>query len=130
MGLVLGQHHRAARQLQQVGHDARHDMVMVRVAAGGQLGPPPDRHQPDPPVQRAHADLRPAQVAADPGQGPRPRAPEQRGDPAGQPASADPGSAAPGPVGQTGHPLVVEPADPAAHGGGVAVQQRRYLRRR
>jgi len=36
-------------------------VVMVRVAAGGQLGPPPDRHQPDPPVQRpqARAAIRP-----------------------------------------------------------------------
>ena len=33
----------------------------------------------------------------------------------------------PGPVGQPGHPLAVEPADPPAHGGGVAVQQRRDL---
>src|SRR6266581_7307524 len=34
----------------QPGHDPGHDVVMVRVATGGQLRPPPDRHQPDPPV--------------------------------------------------------------------------------
>jgi hypothetical protein len=64
--LVLGQHHRPARQFQQPGHDAGHHVVMGEIAAGGSLWPPPDRYQPDPPVQRAHADLRPAQVAADP----------------------------------------------------------------
>ena len=44
--LVLGQHDRAARQRQQPGHDAGHHVVMVRVAAGSQLGAPPDRDQP------------------------------------------------------------------------------------
>jgi hypothetical protein len=120
-------HHGLAGQFDQPGHDARHHVVMVRVAAGGQLRPPPHRHQPDPPVQRPRADLRPAQVAADPRQGPRARAPEQRGDPARQPAPAQPGPPGPGPVGQPRHPLIVEPADPAAHGGRVAVQQRRDL---
>jgi hypothetical protein len=48
--LVLGQHHRPARQLQQPGHDPRYYVVVVRVAAGDQLRPPPDRDQPDPPV--------------------------------------------------------------------------------
>lgn len=72
MRLVPGEYHRPARQFQQPGHDVGHRMVMVRVAAGGQPGPPPDRHQPDPPVQRPRADLRPAQVPPDPGKGPRP----------------------------------------------------------
>jgi hypothetical protein len=56
-----------------------------------------------------------------------PRAGQQRGDPASQPASAQPGPSGPGPVGEPGRPFVVEPADPAAHGGRVAVQQLRYL---
>ena len=98
--LVLGEHHRPARQLQQPGHDAGHNVVMVRVAAGGQLGPPPDRHQPDPPVQRPRADLRPAQVPPDLRQGPRARPRQKRGDPAGQLASAQPWAPGPGPVGQ------------------------------
>ena len=125
--LVLGEHDRPARQLQQPGHDPGHHVVMVRVAAGGQLRPPPDRHQPDPPVQRPHADLRPAQVPPDPGQGPRARAGQQRGDPPGQPLSAQPGPPGPRPVRQPGQPLAVEPADPAAHRGRVAVQQLRDL---
>ena len=58
---VLGQHHGLARQVDEPGHDARDHMVVVRVTAGGQLGPPPDRHQPDSPVQGPDADLRPAQ---------------------------------------------------------------------
>jgi hypothetical protein len=51
--LVLGEHNRPARQAGQPGNDARHYVVMVRIAVGGQLRPPPDRHQPDPPVQSA-----------------------------------------------------------------------------
>jgi hypothetical protein len=71
---------------------------MGGVAAGGQPGPPPDRHQPDPPVQGAHADLRPAQVLSDSGQGPRAPAGQQRGDPPGQPAPAQPGPSGPRPA--------------------------------
>jgi hypothetical protein len=67
--LGLGEHHRPAGQAGQPGHDLGHHVVMVRVAAGGQLRPP-DRHQPDPPVQRPRADLRPVQVPPDPRQGP------------------------------------------------------------
>ena len=128
VGLVLGEYHRPAGQVYQPGHDRGHHVVMVRIAAGGQPGPPPDRHQPDPPVQRPRADLRPAQVPPDPGQGPRARPGQQRGDPPGQLASAEPGPPAPGPVGQPRQTLAVEPADPAAHRGGVAVQQLRDLR--
>ena len=58
MRLVLGEYYRPGRQADQPGHDLGYDMVMVRVAAGGQLGPPPDRPQPDPPVQRAPAARR------------------------------------------------------------------------
>ena len=64
--LLDPQHHRPARQLDQPGHNAGHRMVVIRVAAGGQPGPPPDRHPPHPPVQRPHAGLRPAQIAPDP----------------------------------------------------------------
>jgi len=71
--LVLSEHHRPAGQIDKPGHDTGHDVVMVRVAAGGQLGPPPDRHQADPPVQRLCADLGPAQVPPDLRQGPRAR---------------------------------------------------------
>jgi hypothetical protein len=129
MRLVLGEHHRPARQAGQPGHDPGHHLVMVRVAAGGQLGPPPDRHQPDPPVQCPRADLRTAQVPPDPGQGPRARPGQQRGDPPGRPLPAQPGPPGPRPVRQSRHPLAVEPVDPAAHRGGVAVQQRRDLGR-
>ena len=125
--LVLGQHDRAARQRQQPGHDAGHHVVMVRVAAGGQLRPPPYRHQPHPPVQRPRADLRPAQVPPDPRQRPRAGAAQQRGDPPGQPDLAQPGPPAPGAA--SGQPLAVEPADPAAHRGRVALQQLRDLSR-
>ena len=55
VGLVLGEYHRPAGQVYQPGHDRGHHVVMVRIAAGGQPGPPPDRHQPDPPVQRPRA---------------------------------------------------------------------------
>jgi hypothetical protein len=127
--LVLGQDRRLSGQVDQPGHDLGHHVVMVGVAAGGQLGPPPDRDQPDPPVQRPHADLRPAQVPPDPRQGPRARALEQRGDPAGQPAPAQRWPPGPGPVGQPGQPFAVEPADPAAHGSRVAVHQLGDLRR-
>jgi len=127
--LVLGQHHRAAGQVQQPGHDPGYHVIVIRVAAGGQLRPPPDRYQPDPPVQRPRADLRPAQVPAEPRQGPRTRTLEQRGDPPGQPLPAQPRAPAAGPVRQPGQPLAVEPADPAAHRGGMAVQQLRDLGR-
>ena len=43
--------------------------------------------------------------------------------------SAQPGPPAPGPVRQPRRSLVVKPADPAAHGGRVTVQQRRDLSR-
>jgi hypothetical protein len=128
--LVLGQHHRPAGQLQEPGHDLGHHVIMVRVAAGSQPGPPPDRHQPHPPVQRARTDLRPAQVAADPGQGPRAGAGQQRGDPPGQPPPAEPGPPGPRPAGQSRCTFAVEPGNPAAHRGRVAVQQRRDLGRR
>jgi len=42
------------------GHDLGHHMIMGGIAAGNQPGPPPDRHHPDPPVQRPRADRRPA----------------------------------------------------------------------
>jgi hypothetical protein len=73
VGLVFGEHHRPARQFEKPGHVPGHHVVMVGIAAGGQLRPPPDRDQPDPPVQGAHADLRLAQVPLDPRQGPRTR---------------------------------------------------------
>jgi hypothetical protein len=73
VGLVLGEHHRPARQLRQPGHDRGGHVIMVRVAAGDQLRPPPGRRQPDPPVQRPRADLPPPQVPPDPGQGPAAR---------------------------------------------------------
>jgi hypothetical protein len=60
---VVGGYDRLAGQVQQPGHDSRHHVVMGRVAAGGQLGPPSDRDRPDPPVQCPRADQRPAQVS-------------------------------------------------------------------
>lgn len=38
VGLVLGQYHRPARELDQRGHDPGDYVVIIRVAAGGQLG--------------------------------------------------------------------------------------------
>ena len=128
--LVLSQHHRPAGQADQPSHDPGHHVVMVRVAPGGQLRPLPARRQPDPPVQRPRADLRPPQAAADPRQVQGPgrsssaairlvsRRPPSRGRP-------DRGRSA-----RPGQSFAVEPADPPAHRGRMAVQQLRDLGRR
>ena len=99
-------------QCYQPGDDPGHQVVMVRVAAGHSLGPPPYRRQPDPPVQCPCADLRPAQVPPDPRQLHGLGWPSSAANPPDQPVLPAPR---------------VEQADPAAHGGGVALQQRRDL---
>ena len=104
-------------------------MVPDRIVAGGQLGQPPDCRQAglSGQVRRltcGHPRLRRIRGRAT---GPGTRAGQRSGSSA---PVAQPGTAGPGAVRQPRHPLIVEPADPPAHGGRMTAQQFRDLGRR
>jgi len=127
--LVLGEHHRPVRQIQQTGHDPGYHVVMARVAAGGQLGP----------RQIATSRTRRYSIRGLTCGQPRYRPIRGRIHGLGRASSAairqvgwrPPSRDRPdrGRSASPAIPLTVEPAHPAAHGGRLAVQQRRDLGR-
>ena len=87
------------------GPNDGHHPVILGVTPVQQLGPPPDRDLPHPPIQRAQTRLRPPPIPPQPRHGPRPGTGRQRGDPLTRSAPAQPKSPAAGPVGRPGHPV-------------------------
>jgi hypothetical protein len=121
--LVLGQDDAAFGQRTDGLVEGGQGLVAVGVALGDQPGSTPLGDLADPAVQGPQRHGGTAQPLVKPGNRPRLGFGQQPSDALPQPGAAQAGSAGSGPVGQSGHAVLVVAVDPAAHGHRIAAQQ-------